>query len=86
MHFLVEVKADRDIEMRAVHTRRVAAEVWSRLVTDQGTMGQWRYVFVPCSAVGCSYWLWRRLSPFTTSRPPGLRRYLHTMPSVLTPH
>lgn len=47
VNHLVEVKADRDVETQDVQTKRAAAEAWARLVTDYGTMGTWKYVFVP---------------------------------------
>jgi len=45
-HFLVEVKADKDVETAVVQAKKKAAEDWARYVTDEGDYGTWRYVLV----------------------------------------
>jgi hypothetical protein len=46
IYYLVEVKAVRHATDEDVMVKRTAAENWARLVTDQGNLGTWRYVFV----------------------------------------
>lgn len=45
-HYLVEVKADRDIDTPVVQAKKQAAEEWARYVTDTGDHGTWRYLLV----------------------------------------
>ena len=45
-HYLVEVKADKDVETAIVQAKKKAAEDWARYVTDEGDYGTWRYVLV----------------------------------------
>lgn len=45
-HYLVEVKADKDVETAVVQAKKKAAEDWARYVTDEGDYGTWRYVLV----------------------------------------
>ncbi len=49
-HYLVEVKAQGEVEAAAVRGKKKAAETWARYVTDNGQYGQWRYVLIPDTA------------------------------------
>ena len=46
-HYLVEVKADKDVDTPVVQAKKAAAEEWARYVTDEGDYGTWKYVLVP---------------------------------------
>ena len=50
-HYLIEVKADKDIEDAEVLAKRKAAERWARQVTDAGSHGTWHYLLISQSAV-----------------------------------
>jgi type III restriction enzyme len=45
-HYLVEVKADKDLEDQLVQDKKAAAERWARQVTDSGEHGPWQYLLV----------------------------------------
>lgn len=47
VHYLVEVKADKDVDTDVVQAKKAAAEDWARYVTDHGVLGTWRYLLVP---------------------------------------
>ena len=51
VHYLLEVKADRDFDREEVRAKAAAAAEWARFVTDVGEYGTWRYLVVPQSAV-----------------------------------
>lgn len=44
--YLLEVKADKDVDSDVVQAKKAAAEEWARFVTDNGDHGTWRYVLV----------------------------------------
>ena len=46
-HYLLEVKADKDVDTATVQAKKKAAEEWARFITDHGTYGTWRYLLVP---------------------------------------
>ena len=50
-HYLVEVKADKDLDTPDVQTKRDAARAWARKVTDEGDHGTWHYLLVSQSAI-----------------------------------
>jgi type III restriction enzyme len=50
-HFLVEVKADKDLDTAEVQAKRDAANAWARKVTDEGDHGVWHYLLVSQTAV-----------------------------------
>jgi type III restriction enzyme len=50
-HYLVEVKADKDLDNPDVQAKRDAARAWARRVTDEGDQGVWHYLLVSQSAV-----------------------------------
>jgi adenine-specific DNA-methyltransferase len=50
-HWLVETKADRDIDRLEVRAKRAAAEEWATFVRDHGEFGVWRSLFVTASAI-----------------------------------
>ena len=45
--YLLEVKADRDVDTPLVRAKKAAAESWARFVTDNSDTTTWRYVLVP---------------------------------------
>jgi type III restriction enzyme len=45
-HYLVEVKADKDVDTALVQAKKQAAEDWARYVTDAGDYGTWSYLLV----------------------------------------
>ena len=47
LKYLLEVKANKDVDTPLVQAKKAAAERWSRYVTDNGEAGTWRYVLVP---------------------------------------
>lgn len=47
IHYLFEVKADKDVDTAVVQAKKKAAEEWARFVTDSGEHGTWRYLLVP---------------------------------------
>jgi type III restriction enzyme len=51
IHYLLEVKADKDVADATVQAKKAAAEKWARYVTDHGDHGTWRYLLVPQSVV-----------------------------------
>lgn len=51
LKYLLEVKADKDVDTPLVQAKKAAAERWSRYVTDNGEAGTWRYVLVPESVL-----------------------------------
>ena len=51
VHYLVEVKADRDVETDLVQAKKQATEEWARFVADEGDYGTWRYVLMPESVL-----------------------------------
>jgi type III restriction enzyme len=50
-NYLVEVKGEDRLEEKGVLAKRKAAADWARFVTDDGSCGEWRYLFVPQSEV-----------------------------------
>ncbi|MFF8976637.1 DEAD/DEAH box helicase family protein [Streptomyces cellulosae] len=50
-NYLVEVKGEDRLEDKGVLAKRKAAADWARFVTDEGSCGEWRYLFVPQSEV-----------------------------------
>ncbi|MFF9758678.1 DEAD/DEAH box helicase [Streptomyces caelestis] len=50
-NYLVEVKGEDRLEDKDVLAKRKAAADWARFVTDEGSCGEWRYLFVPQSEV-----------------------------------
>lgn len=46
VHYLLEVKADRDIGTEVVQAKAAAAKEWARFVTDDGDFGTWKYQLV----------------------------------------
>lgn len=53
-HYLVEVKADNQLDTPEVQAKRDAARMWARTVTDDGDLGVWHYLLVGESAVKSS--------------------------------
>ena len=53
-HYLVEVKADKDLDTPEVQAKRDAARAWARKVTDEGDHGTWHYLLVSQSAIETS--------------------------------
>lgn len=51
INYLVEVKGEDRLEDKDVLAKRKAAADWARFVTDDGSCGEWRYLFVPQSEV-----------------------------------
>lgn len=49
-HWLIEIKADRDLDRPEVQAKKAAAERWARHVTDNGDHGTWTYLLMPQSA------------------------------------
>lgn len=49
-HWLIEIKADRDLDRPEVQAKKAAAERWARYVTDNGDHGTWAYILMPQSA------------------------------------
>jgi type III restriction enzyme len=45
-HYLVEVKADKDLDTSDVQSKRESAEQWARRVSDSTNYGRWDYVLV----------------------------------------
>ena len=45
-HWLIEVKADKDMDSPTVQAKKTAAEQWARHVTDNGDHGTWTYVLI----------------------------------------
>ena len=54
INYLVEVKGQDRLEDVNVLSKKAAAANWARFVSDDGTCGEWRYLFVPQSEVGTS--------------------------------
>ncbi len=50
-HYLVEVKADKDLDTPDVQAKRDAARAWARKVTDEDDHGTWHYLLVSQSAI-----------------------------------
>ncbi|HEY3547521.1 MAG TPA: DEAD/DEAH box helicase family protein [Propionicimonas sp.] len=57
-NWLLEVKADRDLDDVLVVAKRAAAERWARRVSDEGTFGTWRYVLVSETAIHNAHGSW----------------------------
>lgn len=51
INYLVEVKGEDRLKDEAVLAKRRAAADWARFVSDDGSCGEWRYLFVPQSEV-----------------------------------
>ena len=51
IHYLVEVKGQDRLTDPAVVAKAKAAADWARFVSDDGSCGEWRYLFVPQSEV-----------------------------------
>ncbi len=51
LHYLFEVKADKDVATPLVQAKKKAAEDWARFVTDNGDHGTWKYLLVPESVL-----------------------------------
>lgn len=51
--FMVEAKADKDLDTKSVQGKKKAAETWVNLVSDYG-FGKWKYLLVPESTVKSS--------------------------------
>lgn len=60
-HWIVEVKADKDMETTDVQAKRDAALRWARRVNAAGTAGKWRYLLVSESQLKAATGDWRRL-------------------------
>lgn len=58
VNWLLEVKADRDLDDPLVVAKRAAAERWGRRVTDDGGHGAWRYLLVSESAIRNAHGSW----------------------------
>lgn len=50
-HYLIEVKADKDLDAPAVQAKRAAARKWARKVTDAEGHGTWHYLLIGQSAI-----------------------------------
>ena len=53
-HYLIEVKADNQMDTPEAQAKRDAARQWARKVTDEGDHGTWRYLLVSESSVKSS--------------------------------
>jgi len=51
--WLLEVKADKDLDIQSVRQKKEAAEEWTRIVADNG-YGDWTYRVIPQSQVDAS--------------------------------
>jgi len=51
--WLLEVKADKDLDTQSVRQKKEAAEEWTRIVADSG-FGNWTYRLIPQSQVEAS--------------------------------
>lgn len=51
--YMIEVKADRDLDSTEVKRKRKAAQLWATLASDKG-LGDWTYLLVPQSAIKVS--------------------------------
>lgn len=60
-HWLIEVKADRDLNAKDVRDKKAAAEKLARLLTDLGNLGTWKYLLVSQSAVEAAKGNWNVL-------------------------
>lgn len=60
-HWLIEVKADRDLNTKDVQDKKVAAEKLARLLTDLGNLGTWKYLLLSQSAVEAAKGNWNVL-------------------------
>ena len=49
-HWLIEIKADRDLDRPEVQAKKEAAREWARHVTDNGDHGTWTYVLMSQTA------------------------------------
>jgi type III restriction enzyme len=58
VNWLLEVKADRDLDDPLVIAKRAAAERWARGVSDEGGHGTWRYLLVSESAIRNAHGSW----------------------------
>lgn len=61
VHWLIEGKADRDVEQRDVETKRRAAKEWVSLVNADGRFGTWRYLFCSETDIKDSIGAWENL-------------------------
>lgn len=52
VNYLVEIKGEDRLEDKDVVAKRAAAADWARFVSDDGSCGHWRYLFVPQSELG----------------------------------
>lgn len=59
--WLIEGKADRDVDRRDVENKRAAAVEWARFVNDDSRFGTWRYLFCSESAIKSSHGSWEGL-------------------------
>jgi len=60
-HWLIEVKADRDLNTKDVQDKKAAAEKLARLLTDLGDLGTWKYLLVSQTAVEAAKGNWNVL-------------------------
>jgi hypothetical protein len=58
VNWLLEVKADRDLDDPLVVAKRAATERWARRVSDEGGHGTWRYLLVSESAIRNAHGSW----------------------------
>ncbi|OMH29285.1 hypothetical protein BKD30_00915 [Tersicoccus phoenicis] len=61
IHWLIEGKADHDVQRRDVEAKREAAQEWARFVNDDGSFGTWRYLFCSEEALRNSHGGWDSL-------------------------
>jgi type III restriction enzyme len=59
--WIVEVKADRDMDTADVQAKKDAADRWARRVTADGSAGVWRYLLVSETQLRGATGDWRRL-------------------------
>ncbi|ODB79608.1 hypothetical protein A8711_24080 [Micromonospora sp. II] len=60
-HWLIEGKADKDVQRVDVQAKKAAAEEWARFVNDDGRFGSWRYLFCSETAIKNSRGGWDAL-------------------------
>jgi type III restriction enzyme len=64
--WIVEVKADRDMESSDVQEKKLAAERWARRANASGGIGKWRYLLVSETQLRGAAGDWRRLKALYT--------------------